>query len=247
MRAVLFDLGNTLVSYYAAADFEPILRRAVRGCIEALEPGMPVDEDEIFQRALTLNVERMDHAVWPLVERLNVLFHQFAAASPQSPGGLQQENLDAEAKERLIAAFLEPIFATAVIDPNALVTLGALRAAGFRTAIVSNTPWGSPAQLWRAELARHNLLAAVDAAVFCVDVGYRKPHRAPFDRALSLLGARAEGAFFVGDDPRWDVAGAQLAGIRPVLLAPARPAAVPDTVPIARNLQEVFDHVTRQK
>lgn len=105
-----------------------------------------------------------------------------------------QAALDARTKERLTTAFLEPIFATAAMDPDALATLGALRAAGFRTAIVSNTPWGSPAQSWRAELARHNLLAAVDAAVFCVDVGYRKPHRAPFDRALSLLGVRAEEA-----------------------------------------------------
>jgi putative hydrolase of the HAD superfamily len=232
MRAVLFDLGNTLVSYYAAADFGPILRRALHGCIKVLKPDTHIDEDEIFQRALTLNLERGDHAVWPLIERLDVLFHQTA--------------LDQGTRERLTTAFLEPIFASAAMDPDALATLGALRAAGFRTAIVSNTPWGSPAQPWRAELARHNLLAAVDAAVFCVDVGYRKPHRAPFDRALSLLGARADEAFFVGDDPRWDVAGAERAGIRPILLASARTSAVPDTIPIARNLQDVFVHVTSQ-
>jgi FMN phosphatase YigB (HAD superfamily) len=230
MRAVLFDLGNTLVSYYAAADFEPILRRSLRSCIEVLKPEIPIDEEELVQRALTLNVERGDHAVWPLVERLNILF--------------RQASLDAKAKERLTAAFLEPIFATAVIDPSALATLGVLRAAGIRTAIVSNTPWGSPAQPWRAELARHNLLAAVDAAVFCVEVGYRKPHRAPFDRALSLLGARAEDAFFVGDDPRWDVAGAELAGIRPILLGSARTSAVPDSIPLATNLRDVLVHVT---
>jgi hypothetical protein len=41
MRAVLFDLGNTLVSYYAAPDFGPILRRALRACIEVLEPLEP--------------------------------------------------------------------------------------------------------------------------------------------------------------------------------------------------------------
>src|SRR4051812_6906954 len=108
MRAVLFDLGNTLVSYYVAADFGPILRRAVRGCIKVLEPAIPLDEDEIFERALRLNAERGDHAVWPLVERLNVLFHPAPFDA--------QTTLDARTTERLTAAFLEPIFATAVLD-----------------------------------------------------------------------------------------------------------------------------------
>jgi len=232
MRAVLFDLGNTLVSYYAAADFGPILRKALRGCIHVLGSHTPIDENEIFQRALTLNAERSDLAVWPLVERLNVLFPHAAQ--------------DPTAHERLITAFLEPVFATAVLDPSALPTLHALRAAGFRTAIVSNTPWGSPVQPWRAELARHGLLEAVDAAVFCVEVGYRKPHRAPFEHALRLLEARPEDTFFVGDDPRWDVTGAELACLRPILLASERPAAVRDTIPVARNLQEVLVHVTSQ-
>jgi putative hydrolase of the HAD superfamily len=83
---------------------------------------------------------------------------------------------------------------------------------------VSNTPWGSPADAWRAELTRHGLLDKVDATVFCMDVGWRKPHRAPFDRALSLLDVAPADALFVGDDHRWDIVGAQNAGLRPVLL-----------------------------
>jgi hypothetical protein len=37
---------------------------------------------------------------------------------------------------------------------------------GIKTAIVSNTPWGSPADACRAELTRHGLLDKVDAMVF---------------------------------------------------------------------------------
>src|SRR5262249_49444016 len=105
MRAVLFDLGNTLVSYYAAADFAPILRECLRGCIGALTPTPRLDEDEVFQRALTLNVERVDYAVWPLAERLHILFDAHIR--------------DSATQERLTAAFLEPIFATAMADPEA--------------------------------------------------------------------------------------------------------------------------------
>ncbi len=231
MRAVLFDLGNTLVSYYTAADFAPILGKCLRGCISELALETRVDENELLQRALALNTEHADYAVWPLAERLNVLFSDSVS--------------DPTFQERLTDAFLEPIFATALLDPDALSILASLRARGIRTAIVSNTPWGSPAHAWRVELARHGLLAAVDAAVFCTDVGYRKPHPAPIERALNLLGVRAAEAVFVGDDPRWDVAGAQRAGVRPILLAPQPTEPRTDAVPIATNLREVLEHVLK--
>jgi HAD superfamily hydrolase (TIGR01509 family) len=220
------------VSYYAAADFAPILRECLRRCVCEVPPEPGVDEEELFRRALTLNVERPDHAVWPLADRLSILFGQ--------------DSLDFETQEVLTGAFLEPIFATAVVDPEALATLAALRAHGFATAIVSNTPWGSPAPAWRAELARHGLLTAVDATVFCGDVGYRKPHRAPFARVLDRLGVHAADAVFVGDDPHWDMLGAQESGIRPVLLAPGSGDARRGNVAVARSLREVLEHLTPQ-
>jgi HAD superfamily hydrolase (TIGR01509 family) len=227
-RAVLFDLGNTLVSYYTTSDFLPVLRQSVLECMRILPPQWHLDEDRLLQKAQALNVERSDHAVWPLAERLAVLF-----GCEIFPSALQ---------ERLTAAFLNPIFATAVPDPAALSVLAALRAARVSTAIVSNTPWGSPAAPWRAELARHHLLTAVDAVVFCADVGHRKPHHAPFERALTLLGLHAADAIFVGDDPCWDVAGAQQVGMQPLLLTRGLPG--PDTIPCARNLLEVLEYVT---
>lgn len=227
MLAVLFDLGNTLVSYYAAADFGPVLRACLRTCVSVLPPGAVLDEDDLEQRALRLNVEREDHRVWPLDERLKVLF---AGCSP-----------DPALLRRLTKAFLEPIFATAAADPDALPVLGSLRARGIRTAIVSNTPWGSPAEEWRTELARHGLLSAVDATVFCTDVGYRKPHSVPIERALTLLQVPATEAAFVGDDPKWDVVGAQRAGVRPILLAKQGVAAVAEGVSVVTNLPQVLD------
>jgi putative hydrolase of the HAD superfamily len=192
-----------------------------------LPPDLNRDADQLFERALELNIERADHAVWPLAERLGRLFGS-SAAHP-------------EILEQLTAAFLKPILATAIVDSSALAVLAALRERGVRTAVVSNTPWGTPAPLWRAELGRHGLLEAVDAAVFCVDVGYRKPHPAPIERALSLLGIPATDAAFIGDDPRWDVLGAQRAGVRPILLARQRPASVSDTVAVIATLDEVLD------
>jgi putative hydrolase of the HAD superfamily len=226
MRAVLFDLGNTLVSYYAASEFAPILRECLRSCASVVSREPIEDEEALFRRAWALNVEREDHVVWPLSARLRELFGEAAA--------------DVEVGSRLCDAFLAPVFATAKVNPDALSVLATLRDRGIRTAIVSNTPWGSPAGIWREELRRHGLLDSVDAAVFCVDVGHRKPHPAAIEEALRQLMVPKHEAVFVGDDPRWDVAGAQRAGVQPILLSRQPPAGWPDSIPVASSLRDVL-------
>src|SRR6476646_3457255 len=223
IRAILFDLGNTLVGYYTSSEFPVVLRQCLRECTRAL--GHTEDtarDEELFQRALLLNREQSDYGVRPLAGRLQELFGDY-------------ESLDQASACALESAFLKPIFATARLDPQAVPLLEALRGRSIKTAIVSNTPWGSPADAWRAELERHGLLDKVDATVFCMDVGWRKPHRAPFDRALSLLDVAPDDALFVGDDHRWDIAGALNAGLCPVLLASYVPTSPRDHLTI-RNL-----------
>ena len=227
IRAVLFDLGNTLVAYYAAPDFPAVLRRCMGQCMAAVgvSPSQ-VDEDDLFARAKRLNTEREDHAVRLLSDRLQELLGRYAV--------LDGPKLDAACK-----AFLKPIFELARPDPEAIPLLESLRRRGIRTGIVSNTPWDSPATAWRQELARRGLLERVDAAVFCVDVGWRKPHPAAFARALNVLSIAPGQAIFVGDDPRWDVVGARRAGLCPVLLSSAS-AVVVDGCTIIRSLREVL-------
>jgi putative hydrolase of the HAD superfamily len=206
VRAVLFDLGNTLVAYYDGAEFPQVLRECLQQCAAVL--GWPEDaarDDALFARAMALNAESPDCAVRPLDRRLSELF------------GLDG-SVDASTLPRLCDAFLKPIFQRARLDPEAIPVLQSLRERDIKVGIVSNSPWGSSASLWRQELTRHGLLERVDAAVFCGDVGWRKPNPAPFNRALELLQVAPQDALFVGDDVRWDLVGAQNAGLRPVLL-----------------------------
>jgi putative hydrolase of the HAD superfamily len=203
-RAVLFDLGNTLVDYYRGAEFHSILRECLRQA-EKLVVGSE-DHEQLFLRALVLNREAEDLAVRPLADRIRQLF-------PECLHNTQDEI------DRICRAFMGPIFACAKVNDAAAEVLDSLRYHGIKTAIVSNTPWGSPAMLWREELTRHSLLHRVDVTVFCTDVGWRKPHSAPFRSALDQLRIPAQEAIFVGDDPRWDVEGAKRAGLRPLLLS----------------------------
>ena len=235
IRAVLFDLGNTLVSYYQPAEFMPILRRSLDACLLTLghTPLNREAQTELVHQALELNQERADLAVWPLEERLRVLFSHYM------PGA----TLDASSMERLCEAFLQPIFATARVNKDALPVLSGLKRRGVKTAIVSNAPWGSSGRAWRTELARHELFAVVDAVVFCRDVGWRKPHPSPFRRALEVLGAAAKDAAFVGDDPVWDIEGADGAGLLPILLGGRPHHRIPAKTLIAPSLPDVLSRI----
>jgi putative hydrolase of the HAD superfamily len=205
--AVLFDLGNTLAAYYRRDEFAPILERAVAGAREyLLGVGHAVDAFEpALARAIAENREAADFRFAPLADRLARIFDL---------GSEARVRIEAE----LCARFLEPIFAVGRVYPEVLTTLARLRADGFRTAIVSNAPWGSPPQLWRRELARLGLADSVDAVVLCGDVGWRKPARPIFEHACERLGVRSEECWFVGDELDWDVAGSAAVGMHPVLI-----------------------------
>jgi len=226
VRAVLFDLGNTLVEYYRASDFAPILRESMDSVCDFLAERKSVvaDRDGAFQHALELNTEDPGYRVRPLVGRLIEIFAEY-------------ELVDGDLSA-MCDIFLRPIFRLGTLDANALPTLAALRRKGIRTAIVSNTPWGSPAEGWAEELRRHGLMEAVDATVFCVDVGWRKPAPQIFQHALSLLDVDARDSVFVGDDPRQDVAGAERSGLRAILIDP-RGAVTDAPCPVIHSLIEL--------
>jgi len=93
--------------------------------------------------------------------------------------------------------------------------LEALRDRGLRLGLVSNAidpPW-----LMHRDLEREGIAERLDAAVFSSEVGWRKPHRAIFDRALELLGGvDPKRTLFVGDSLANDVAGAGALGMTTV-------------------------------
>jgi putative hydrolase of the HAD superfamily len=195
---VLFDLGNTLVSYYERSDFPGILQAAITEVEGFL--GVKADWEQVQAEKFTAK----DFSVRPLEERLRRIFPNAAWSK--------------ETAEEACRRFMTPIFALSRVYDDVLPTLDRLRAAGIQTAIVSNTPWGSPAVLWREELARLGLADAVDLTVFCGDCGWRKPAKQIFDHTLEKLGATPERCVFVGDDPRWDIAGPQSVGMEAVLI-----------------------------
>jgi len=207
IRAVLFDLGNTLAAYYHVDEFRPVLERGIRNVLGELRHrgrAAPAFEEALAE-ALRLNAEARDFRVRPLAERLVRIFGAGVDGDPELLAAMS-------------ARFLDPVFALGRRYDDSLPVLHHLRAAGIKTGIVSNSPWGSPAALWRAELRRLELFDAVDVTLFCGDVGWRKPAKIVFERAAELIGVPPAHCCFVGDDLAWDVEGAAHAGMLPILL-----------------------------
>lgn len=97
---------------------------------------------------------------------------------------------------------------------DSLPVLRALRAAGVRTALVSNVGIDV-----RGVLERTGLAEELDAVVLSCEVGAVKPDRRIFETAMAQLGSEPAHSLMVGDSPVADV-GAVAAGLRTLLLPP---------------------------
>jgi putative hydrolase of the HAD superfamily len=94
--------------------------------------------------------------------------------------------------------------------PEVIQTLHRLRDGGIKLGIVSN---GSTA-VQEAKITQLGLSALVDAVLISEREGIRKPDPKIFHLALARLGAEASEAWFVGDNPDDDIAGALAVGLR---------------------------------
>jgi putative hydrolase of the HAD superfamily len=206
IRTVLLDLGGTLIDFFGngtAAQMIPPSLLSVREELfgrSSAAPSLP----DLEERWAHQKRDPQDLMARPLEDRLSYVFR----IDPQ----------DGVAIEGACRAFMRPTFDRARLFEDALPFLKVLRARDLRTILVSNTTWGSPAHLWRKELARHGLAPFLDATVFCRDVGWRKPHPLIFEHAMAQADALAADCIFVGDDPVWDVEGSARKGMTSVLL-----------------------------
>lgn len=207
-KAVLFDLGNTLVRYYSRAEVPMTLKTCVHEAALHLRTkgALTVDRPQIEAGVAAEMHEAPDWKVRPLEARLQAIFK------------LAPEDAAGPVMGELVAKFLGPVFKMGVRDEAAIPVLTELKRRGIPTAIVSNLPWGSPAPFWRDEVDRRGLLGLVGAFVTCRDAGWRKPAKPIFEQAVAKVGVPAGECLFVGDEPVWDYDGAKAAGLVPLLL-----------------------------
>ncbi len=114
-------------------------------------------------------------------------------------------------------------------EPGIERVLAGIRASGIRTGVVSNTMFS--ASVLEEDLERLGLGGFFEVVISSADYGVRKPSPLLFEAALARVGCAAREAWYVGDRPEYDVAGARAAGLIAVWYNPAgsgAPGQVPD-------------------
>jgi HAD superfamily hydrolase (TIGR02253 family) len=191
IRAVVFDLDNTLV------DFMAMKNQAIDAAILAMrDAGLRLPHDEIRKRIDAIYAERG-------IEFQNVfdqlLFDEFS-------------KVDHKILASGIIAYRRAREAALVLYPHVYLTLIKLVKMNLKLAVVSDAP-GREAWLRLCYLNLHHVF---DAVVTFDDTKMRKPNREPFIEALKRLGVRAEESLMVGDWAERDVVGAAQVGMKTV-------------------------------
>lgn len=111
--------------------------------------------------------------------------------------------------------YFDHIHEFAVAGAEQVSVVKKLRAAGIKTAIVTNVD-PDRMQFQRHKIDALGLTPLFDTIVMSGEVGVHKPDRRVFDRATQLLGVSNEDCVFVGDNPNADIVGALNAGMEAV-------------------------------
>jgi putative hydrolase of the HAD superfamily len=211
-RAVLFDLGQTLLEYpgnthefwreyleQRLADMHPLFRE-LAGAVDGDTPSFVERAMDVVWPERKIN---MSGKSWHFGERTRALLAAYG----------REECTDGEC-EALTDAFYQPIGAATKRYPETLGVLEALREGGIRMAIISNAPGDVPGRLLRADMRRWEIEGFFDVFVTSGEVPWRKPNPEFMWAAATELGLEPEACLVVGDSLRADIAGAKAAGMR---------------------------------
>lgn len=227
-RAVLFDFGGTLFDY---ADLAAPQIEALEAF--AREVGLEASAAELARahRAATASTFR------DYLERPYYLHRDFFADALRGMAHAIGAALSDEQVDRYFAIQHERRARDFRLRPGVLETLRELRGRGLHLGIVSNIDEADLQHLLDLGGLREHFdsLLSSEAAASC------KPDLRIFALALERAGCAPEEALFVGDSVPQDVAGANRAGLRSVLLwhrddrpppaEPARPQHVIRAIP----------------
>lgn len=193
LRAVVFDLFGTLT-----VDQVPAERHRLQEPV-AQVLGVPLDG---FLDALRSSFGERAGGAWAdAAQSLRAIATRLGAHP--SPESLLAAVALREDAERILT---RP-------RPGILDLLADLRAGGVPVGVLSDCTWET-ATIW-PELAYAPL---VDAAVFSVVVGARKPSPVMYDVVARRLAVAPDEILYVGDGGSNELTGARQAGMRPVLL-----------------------------
>jgi HAD superfamily hydrolase (TIGR01509 family) len=208
LRAILFDLDQTLIDWdHVEQPWEEYQYRRIHNVFEFVNENLYTLEtpEQLFEAYVGEMSGAWQHgSLTLLAPDIMVIM-----ADTLKVCGVPEDRLDMDA---VMQAYDWQPPAGERAYPDAVEVLPQLRAHGIELGIVTNS--AHPMHYRDRELQAIGLLDLFPRCrLSAVDVGYLKPHRDIFQRALDILGVRAEEAVFVGDSLPADIGGAQNVGI----------------------------------
>jgi len=187
-KAVLFDFWGTLVQQGTYSPFKQTYG--------LMRPRMHFGEF----------VERFERAVMtkPYDDQVQMFKDAFEATGSQPKDWIIEKLIGIWNSSKLLA---KPY-------PETIEALESLKKKGVKIALVSNTFLRSVDGL----LEKFGMDKLFDAVCWSYECGYLKTDAELINTALQQLGVSKEDAVFVGDSMETDIAGAEKAGITPVLI-----------------------------
>ncbi len=208
-KAVIFDLGSTLIEYEVIPWSEMNLYCSASARDYLVKEGHNVpDEREFHQLYEQVKEQYRKTAAETLVE-----WTIMQAAGDMLKGW--NIKVDSDLLNRFFAAYYEPLGKQIHPYDDTLETLEKVRQRYSVIGLVSNTIF--PERTHRQELKRFGIEAYLDFAVFSSTFGLRKPHPDIFYKAANLAGYAPSECVYIGDRYVEDVQGPTRIGMPAIL------------------------------
>jgi len=209
IKAVLFDLGDTLLNF-GRFNAVSLFRQAARAAYDFLkQAGYPLGNFELFFWANMFRL-RIRRLLCDLTGR------DFDAFSLIRKAALKKKiQLNEQQWEHFLWLWYEPLTAVASLEPDTDKTLAALRDSGIALGLVSNTFVGR----WFLDkhLEQLGLLRFFPVRLYSCEFDFRKPDVRIFRIAAERIGLPPHNILFVGDRIDLDIKPALKIGMVPVL------------------------------
>ena len=209
IKAVLFDLGNTLLDF-EPTNIEQIFEVGSRRVYTYLqEKGCPLPSFNNYHR------RQLRRILWR-VGLARLIRRDFNGLDTLRQISLSMgHKLSQEELEEMVWLWYDPLSNTARVAGEVREVLDWLVQHNLKLGIISNT--FVPGVILDRHLAREGLLDYFPVRIYSCDTKFRKPSRKIFRLALEKLRCPAEQVVFVGDVPRMDIRGARRLGMIGVL------------------------------
>src|SRR5579859_793595 len=208
LQAIIFDLGGTLIDW---PDWDEDVNRRWALSYDYLTTHVPSTHWP-DREAYVYAMREAERTHWQQVTESQ------ASSTPISLLRQGFHFLDYEVgEEDLLVAmdgYARAVNGWAIIFPDTVQTLLALRKRGYPLGLLSNTWWA--AEWHNADLAAHGLTALLDEVVYTSDLPHSKPHPATFLEVTKRLRVDPKQCVMIGDRMIDDVSGAQGVGMRGV-------------------------------